>query len=256
MLIGDTAFITGAGQGIGKAVAKRLVADGAKHVVCAGKGRADLESTAAELRDLGAETLVCEMDLADVDAVKASAQSALDRFGVIAIVVNCAGVTYRGGIFDTTQDVFDQIFNINVRGNFFIMQALLPAMAAVKNGVIINISSMLAHGGASHLLPYSASKAALNLITRSVAHSMRHDRVRLNAVNLGWTLTPAEHVTQTKVHGFPDDWADVEGGKQPFGRLLVPEDAANLCAFLASTEASMMTGAVIDLEQWVSGVLG
>ena len=256
MLVGDTLFVTGGGQGIGEAIARRLVNEGARRVTLAGRTQASLDRVARDLRGMGAEVATALLDLQDVDNIRECVSAAQKAFGPISILANCAGVTDRGGIFDTTPEVFDRLFHTNVRGNFFLMQAALPAMVEQRRGVVVNISSMLAHGGLSHLLPYSATKAALNLITRNVAHSLRASRVRVHAINLGWTVTPAEHITQTQVHGFPDDWAEREGDKQPFGRLLTPQDAAGLCAFLASADAAMMTGTVIDLEQWVSGVLG
>jgi NAD(P)-dependent dehydrogenase (short-subunit alcohol dehydrogenase family) len=106
-----------------------------------------------------------------------------------------------------------------------------------------------------HLVAYSASKGALNVMTRNVANGMRHNGVRVHAINLGWTVTPAERRIQGEVHGLPPDWPEAEGAKQPFGRLLVPEDCAALCAFLASKSAEMMTGNIVDLEQWVVGTL-
>lgn len=254
-LIGSTALVTGAGQGVGEAIVRQLVTAGVKKIAIAARTVSQLESVASSLRDLGAEVSVVSLDLQDLESVKAAAALAERELGRIDILVNSAGTTDRGDLFTTTPEVFDRIFNTNVRGNFFLMQAVAKGMASRKSGVIINISSMLAHGGLPHLLPYSASKAALNLITRNAANALRFDRVRIHAINLGWTVTPAEHKTQTQVHDMPEDWADREGEKQPFGRLLVADDPAALCVFLASKDAEMMTGTAIDLEQWVSGVL-
>lgn len=256
LLVGKRALVTGAGQGVGEAVAHRLVEAGVEQLVIAARDTDQLGTVAETLRQKNAEVLVCKLDLQDVGTIQQTAAQIEASFGGVDISVGCAGITDRGDLFSTTPDIFDRIMNTNFRGNFFLMQSVAKMMVSQKSGVIINISSMLAHGGMPHLLPYSASKAALNLTTRNVAHALRHDRVRVHAINLGWTATPAEHVTQTQVHDMPEDWVEVEGSKQPFGRLLVPDDPAGLCVFLASEEARMMTGNIIDMEQWVSGVLG
>lgn len=254
-LIGRTAFVTGGGQGVGAAVARRLVAGGATQVTLVARNRDALDETAAALRGQGAEVLAVSADLTDVEACRGAVREAEAAFGPVEIMCNCAGATDRGTIFDTSPETFDRLFDTNVRGNFFLIQAALPGMVARRSGVIVNISSMLAYGGVPHLAAYSATKGALNTLTRNVANTVRHDGVRVHAINLGWTVTPAEHVTQTQVHGLPEDWAEVEGAKQPFGRLLTAEDCAGVCAFLASEAASMMTGNIVDLEQWVVGTL-
>jgi len=255
-LIGKRALVTGAGQGVGEAVAHRLVQAGVEKLAIAARDTAQLEGVAEKLRQEGVDVLVCKMDLQDVETIQQTAAQIEASFEGIDISVGCAGITDRGDLFSTTPEIFDRIMNTNFRGNFFVMQSIAKMMVRQKSGVIINISSMLAHGGMPHLLPYSASKAALNLATRNIAHALRHDRVRAHAINLGWTATPAEHNTQTQMHDMPEDWVEVEGAKQPFGRLLFSNDPAGLCAFLASEDASMMTGNIIDMEQWVSGVLG
>ena len=121
--------------------------------------------------------------------------------------------------------------------------------------MIVNICSMLAYGGPPFLLAYSASKAALATLTKGAANTLKRDRVRVFGVNLGWTATPSEHHVQTERHGLPADWAERIGAKQPFGRLLIPDDVADLVAFLISPGARMMTGAIIDLDQFVAGTV-
>jgi NAD(P)-dependent dehydrogenase (short-subunit alcohol dehydrogenase family) len=254
-LIGSTGFVTGGGQGVGEAIARRLVAAGLRQITIAARRINALERMADELRAAGAEVLTQQLDLESIASIKEAANAAQERFGPVDILINSAGATDRGDLFTTTPQSFDRLFNTNVRGNFFLMQELGKAMTERRSGVVINISSMLAHGGLPHLLPYSASKAALNLITKNVANSLRYNRVRVHAINLGWTVTPAENKTQIEVHGMPEDWAEKEGARQPFGRLLNADDPAALAVFLASRDAEMMTGTIIDMEQWVSGVI-
>jgi NAD(P)-dependent dehydrogenase (short-subunit alcohol dehydrogenase family) len=254
-LIGSSAFVTGAGQGVGEGVAHALVDAGVINITLAARNRSSLERVGEALEAKGARVLVQLLDLQDISSIERAVAETRNAFGRIDIAVNSGGVTDRGDLLDTTPETFDHIFNTNVRGNFFTMQNEARAMKETGGGVIVNISSMMAHGGLTHLLPYSASKAALNLITKNAAQALRFDKVRLHAINLGWTLTPAEHDTQVNQHSMPEDWAEREGEKQPFGRLLLPQDPAALCVFLASRGAEMMTGTVTDLEQWVSGVV-
>lgn len=254
-LCGEVAFVTGGAQGVGQATAIRMAKSGMKRIAIMGRRKAALEETAHEISKLGSTPFIADGDLTDAASIRASVSAAAEALGPIDVLCNCAGATDRGTILDTTEEVFDRIFDTNVRGNFFMMQSVLPYMIAQKAGVIINVSSMLAYGGVPHLAAYSASKGALNTLTRNVANTVRHDGVRVHAINLGWTVTPAEHQVQTQLHGMPEDWAEVEGRKQPFGRLLNANDPAGLCVWLASQDAAMMTGTVIDLEQWIVGTL-
>ncbi|GJH14538.1 SDR family oxidoreductase [Caballeronia novacaledonica] len=251
-----TIFVTGASQGVGEAVARHFSVAGDSNIVLVARDSVRLNRVARELQDKGCETLAVQADLSNVEDCRRAVKEAETKFGSIDVICNCAGLTLRGDIFNTTVDTFDSLFAVNVRASFFVIQTALPGMIAAKRGgVVINISSMLSYGGPSFLLPYAATKAALNVITKNVANTVKFERIRVHAINLGWTDTPAEHETQTKVHGLPEDWATSEGKKQPFGRLLKADDPAKLCVFLASDNAAMMTGCVIDQEQWVAGTL-
>jgi len=252
-LIGDNIFVTGAAQGVGRAVALALAARGARKVTLVDRNQRSLESTAEELWRAGCAVHGVCADLTNVAECKRAVSEAQNAFGTIDIICNCAGSTERGTILDTSPEVFDSIFATNVRSTFFILQSALPAMIAQKSGVVINMSSMLAYGGVPYLTAYSASKAALNTLTRNVANAVKNDHIRVHAINLGWTVTPSEDFVQRTFHRLPENWAETEGAKQPFGRLLTPEDPALLCAFLASEDAAMMTGTVIDLEQYING---
>ncbi|MGL4490695.1 MAG: SDR family oxidoreductase [Rhizobiaceae bacterium] len=247
------ALITGAAQGIGEGVARRLLQDGIKKLVLADLDREKLEETASSLRKAGADVVSFAGDLSFVDNCAKATESAIKAFGQIDILVNCAGSTARGGILDTSEKTFDHLFTVNVKAPFFMTQHVAKEMLKRKSGSIVNIASMLAHGGPPFLATYSTTKAAIVTMTKSAANTLKRDGIRVNAINLGWTVTPAEHRTQTQVHGYPEDWAEKVGKEQPFGRLLTPEDPAALISFLCSPDASMMTGAIIDLEQFVIG---
>lgn len=248
-----TAVITGAAHGVGQAVALRLQRESFGRFLLIDRAAGPLSRTAAQLRDAGAEAETLVADLSTLDWLDASLPGALARLGTVDALVNAAGSTARGALDDTTPETFDMLFNVNLRAPFFLMQTVAPLMPS--GTTIVNISSMLAHGGPPFLLPYAASKAALVAMTRGVANTLKHRRIRAFAVNLGWTWTPGEQDVQTRVHGLAADWAETVGARQPFGRLLMPDDPAGLIAFLVSADATMMTGAVIDLDQFVTGTV-
>jgi NAD(P)-dependent dehydrogenase (short-subunit alcohol dehydrogenase family) len=114
---------------------------------------------------------------------------------------------------------------------------------------------MVAYGGPPYLLAYSASKGALMSITRGLANALKRERIRINTLNIGWTNTPREHLVQTEVHGRPENWLEIVSKKQPFGRLIEPEEVARALAFLCSEESGLMTGAVVDFDQTIIGTM-
>ncbi|EAR51121.1 short chain dehydrogenase [Oceanicola granulosus HTCC2516] len=247
-----TALITGAAQGVGAACAERLARDGVSRMLLVDRDAATLSQTAEALRGEGVEATELVLDLQDGAGLLRELPPVLTRLGQLHIVVNAAGTTARGGVADTDPELFDFIFQINVRAPMLVMQAALPMLTGT-GGTIVNITSMLAYGGPPFLATYAASKAALVALTRNTANAVKRDGVRVHAINLGWTWTPGEQRTQTEIHGLPENWRDTLGPSQPFGRLLMPEDPAELTAFLVSPGARMMTGAVIDLDQYVAG---
>ncbi len=249
-----TALVTGAAQGVGAAIAVRLVAEGVKRIVLVDRNADGLNKVSERLANHGAQATPIVADLIDIERACAAIEPALDGLGGLDILVNAAGLTDRGGLEDTDVATFDRLIGVNTRAPFFIMQTAAPRLKQ-RQGVIINVCSMLAYGGPPFLLAYSASKAALATITKGVANTLKRDRVRTFGVNLGWTATPSEHRVQTERHGLPANWAETIGAKQPFGRLLIPDDVADLVAFLISPGAHMMTGAIIDLDQFVAGTV-
>ncbi|MEM7491584.1 MAG: oxidoreductase [Pseudomonadota bacterium] len=248
-----TAIITGAAQGVGAACAERLLADGVTRLLLVDRDADALTETATRLTEAGADARALTLDLRDADALLRDLGAAIAELDGVDVLVNAAGTTARGGLTDTTPELFDFVFQVNVRAPLLTMQVTVPAMT--NGGTIVNVTSMLAHGGPPFLATYAASKAALVALTRNTANALKRDRIRVHAINLGWTWTPGEQRTQTETHGLAEDWRETVGATQPFGRLLMPEDPAELTAFLASDAARMMTGAVIDLDQFVAGTV-
>lgn len=252
-LAGGVFVVTGSTQGIGEAIARRLVERGAAGLLVTGRDRARGEAVAADLRALGAEAVFHAADLAEVDACRSIITAADTAFGRLDGLVNAAGVTDRGNIDDTTPALWDRIFAINTRAPFFLIQEAVRIMRRQGTpGRIVNIVTMSSHGGQPKLVPYSASKAALAALTRNLAHGLRRDRIRVNAINIGWADTPNEDAVQ-RAEGQPADWLARAEASQPFGRLIKPDDVAKLTLYLLSADSGVMTGAVIDHDQNVMG---
>jgi NAD(P)-dependent dehydrogenase (short-subunit alcohol dehydrogenase family) len=256
-LDGKVAVVTGGTQGLGEAIAMFFARSGAAGIVICGRNAAHGEQVRKTLADLGADALFVQADLADVDAARAVVKAADQRFGRVDVLVNAAGLTDRGTILDTTQERYDELFNVNVRAPFFLIQEAARIMVREKiAGSIINIQSMSAHGGQSFLSAYSTSKGALATLTRNVAHSLVRHRIRVNGLNIGWMHTPGEERVMREYHGAQDGWLDEAVKTRPFGRLIDPQEVARACLYLASGESGLMTGANIDFDQTIVGVGG
>jgi NAD(P)-dependent dehydrogenase (short-subunit alcohol dehydrogenase family) len=251
---GKVALVTGATQGVGRAVAESLARAGAAGLLLTGRDAGRGRAAVAELSAARVPCGFVAADLADPAAPGRLVAACLERFGRIDALVNAAGLTDRASILDAKPDDWATLFAVNARAPFFLMQAAIGAMRERgQGGAIVNILSINVHCGAPDLAVYAASKAALAVLTRNAANAHRFDRIRVNGINMGWALTPGEMVMQAETLGHGPGWVDSAGASQPFGRLLAPEEVANLAVFLLSDAAGPMTGALIDQEQWVVG---
>ena len=253
MADGRYALVTGGAQGLGFAAAKRFLEEGFGGVMLLDRNGAKLAEAAESLRALGPVQLL-EGDLLDLSLAPRAVSATVSAFGRLDVLVNAAGNTERCGLDDTTPESFERLFGVNARAPFFLMQEAVKAMRPNRSGTIVNMSSMLSHGGPPNLTTYSASKAALNIMTRSAAHKVARDGIRIFAINLGWVHSEGEQALQTGFHGMPENWAEEIGRRMPAGRMIVPDDVAGLVAYLVSPSARMMTGAIIDYEQVPVGV--
>ena len=251
---GQYAVVTGGTQGMGEAVARLLARRGAAGLVICGRNKAKGEKIAGELTKGGCKTLYVEADLAKVEDCRNIIATADEAFGKLHVLANCAGYTDRGTILDTSPELFDQMFAVNVRAPFFLMQDAIKIMRRERiEGAIVNLITMSSYGGQPFITAYCASKGALVTLTRNVAFAVMRERIRVNGLNVGWSDTPGEDRVMKLYHGAKDGWLAEAERKQPFGRLIKPAEVARTIAFLASAEAGLMTGAIVDYDQSVRG---
>jgi NAD(P)-dependent dehydrogenase (short-subunit alcohol dehydrogenase family) len=247
------ALITGGAQGIGAATARQFLLDGFSGVVILDRNAERLSQEAAVLKQFGRVEILAADLRSDTTPAQAVAFS-LEKFGRLDVLVNAAGNTTRGGIADATLEIYHSLFDVNVKAALFMMQEAAKHMVAEKQGVIINVASMIAHGGPPNLAIYSASKAALVALTKHAANTFKRQGVRAFAVNLGWVDSEGERAMQTQFHNLPENWHEKIGARMPAGRMIVPHDVAGLMSYLVSPSAAMMNGAVIDYEQMPVGM--
>ncbi len=253
-LRGRIAIVTGSTQGVGEAIAHRIVAWGGAGLVITGRNRERGDGVVRAIKAQGARAVFVAADAADPGAADAIAGACREAFGRVDLLVNAAANTERGGVLDAGAGFIDAMFATNVRTPLLLIQAAARMMReAGQGGAIVNILSMNAHCGTPELAVYSATKGAMATLTRNAANTLARDRIRVNGINLGWADTPAEHVVQEKTSPYGKDWLEQANRSRPFGRLIQVDEIADLAAFLLSANAGVMTGALIDYEQWVAG---
>jgi NAD(P)-dependent dehydrogenase (short-subunit alcohol dehydrogenase family) len=254
-LDGKIAIVTGGTQGLGAAVARLFAERGAAGIVICGrneeKGRAAAEKIAAAG---DAKVIFVKAELAKVEDATNVVRRCDEAFGRVDILVNAAALTDRGTILDTSPDLFDAMFAVNVRAPFFLIQEAVKIMRRDKiEGAIVNIGSMSAKAGQPFIAAYCASKGALETLTKNTAYALLRNRIRVNGLNIGWMASEGEDRIQRKFHQASDNWLETAAANQPFGRLVDPAEVARACAYLASAESGLMTGSVICFDQSVWG---
>jgi NAD(P)-dependent dehydrogenase (short-subunit alcohol dehydrogenase family) len=242
----DVILITGSTQGIGEFMARRFIAEGAKVIL---HGR-DVKRATALREELGMDrTAFCQGDLADPAYPDQLAAEALAAFGQINALVNNAALTNRAKIAETDAALFDRIIAVNTRAPLLLTRALLPELKRTQ-GAVLNIGSVLAHCGQANLLAYSVSKGGLMTMTRNLADALGTQKVRVNQLNVGWTLTENEY--QVKLgDGLGEGWPErLPSYVVPMGRLLAPEDIAAAAVYWVGKESFPVTGTIAELEQY------
>jgi NAD(P)-dependent dehydrogenase (short-subunit alcohol dehydrogenase family) len=251
---GKVAVITGGTQGLGEATARLLAARGVAGLVLVGRNARRGKEIAAEFNDAGTKARYVQANLGKIEDVRKVMAEADKAFGRVDLLVNVAALTERGTNLSTTPELFDQMFAVNVRAPFFLMQDAAKIMRREKiEGAIVNILSMSGHGGQPFLAAYAPSKGALAILTKNTAFALMPDHIRVNGLNIGWMDTPGEHVIQMRHHTTDPHWLESAEKRQPFGRLIKPPEVARAVAYLGSDESGLMTGSIIDFDQQVLG---
>jgi NAD(P)-dependent dehydrogenase (short-subunit alcohol dehydrogenase family) len=256
LLTGRVLLVSGGTQGLGAAIARTAAREGAA-LVLAGRNAERGEKLAAELQNTGADAVFVRTDIGDLRQAQAAVAATIERHGRIDCLVNAAGFTARGTMLDTTPELFDQHIAVNLRAPFFLMQAAIADMKERgESGTIVNVLSIDSHGGQAFLAPYVAAKAGLAGLTKNAAHAHRWDRIRINGLNMGWSATDGENMTQQQTHGAGPDWQEQAAAGLPMGKLGQVDEIADFVVFLLSDRSGVVTGSVIDWDQNVIGGLG
>jgi NAD(P)-dependent dehydrogenase (short-subunit alcohol dehydrogenase family)/predicted O-methyltransferase YrrM/predicted dehydrogenase len=247
-LTGGHYMVTGGTQGLGLEIARQLKACGASRLALLSRSKGKGDAAAAELTGGGCTAVFVEADMSDPKSLETSAQVAITALqGRVDGLVNAAGTTERGSLMDTTVEMFNKQFDINTRAPFLLTQAVARHNIAKKARMsIVNISSIAAKGGAPFIMAYSASKAALNVLTANNAAELAPYGIRVNAINMGWTCTDNENALMIKKGG--EDWLPKADAGLPMKRLMRPVDVACTALFLLSPASNMTTGNCYDLH--------
>ena len=240
MLKGKTAIVTGGTRGIGFAIVKKYLENGA-NVVLAGSRQESVEKALKQLSAYEGRIMGIWPDLCDPEAVARDFAAVKERFGRVDILANNAGVSSRTSLYEYTLEEFSKIMDINVKAVFVCSQAAARIMKEQGDGVIINTSSMVGEYGQPSGCGYPASKFAVNGLTKSLARELAKDQIRVNAVAPGVTRTDM-------VAALPQEMVDRISAGIPLGRMGEPLDIANAYLYLASDLASYVTGITLRVD--------
>ena len=227
----QTAIVTGAGSGIGQAIALRLAADGYNVVV----NDYRVDAATATAAQIGARAVAIGGDVSVEAEVAAIVGLAKAKFGPVTHLINCAGHVHQGRFTDLTVADFDRMIAVHLRGTFLCTHAVLADMLARGSGVIVNIASQLGQIGGVELVHYSAAKAGIIGMTKALAREVSDQGVRVNAVAPGPINTPL-------VRSLSQDWQRAKAAELPLGRFGEPEEVANTVAFLCGPQSSLFVG--------------
>jgi len=239
-LAGRVALVTGAAQGIGKAVALLLARNGAD-IVISDINLEKAEETANEISSIGRKALAVKVDVADWNDVERMVGVILEKFAKIDILVNNAGITRDKLILRMTEEDWDAVLNVNLKGTFHCTKAVVRYMAKQRSGKIVNIASVVGEMGNAGQANYSASKAGVIGLTKTIAREFAQRGININAIAPGYIETPMTEV-------LPEKAKEELKRLIPMERLGKPEDVAEAVLFLVSEESNYITGQVLNVN--------
>ncbi len=238
--------VTGAGSGIGQAIAERLAEEGGK-VVCVDINTEAASATAQRIQQAGSTAFAFTADVADPEQVEAFVQACVDQYGRIDVLVNNAGVNLPGVFHEVSNAEIDRTLNVNLKGSIYGSRAAIPSMLQQGGGSIVNISSVNGLVSEPFLSVYSASKGGIVMLTRGIALDYAKQGIRCNCICPGWVDTPINYAHAELLGGLDQVYASMDLF-QPIGRPGQPREISHLALFLASDEASFMTGSIITAD--------
>lgn len=237
-----TALVTGAAQGFGYGIVKRYVEEGARVAIL----DLNADKAAEAAAEIGGDTISFGADVTEGAALSDVVAKIIEAFGQLDIVVNNAGTTHRNKpMLDVTEEEYDRVFNVNVKSIYLMSHAVIPHMRSIGGGNIINIGSTAGLRPRPGLVWYNASKGAVNLLTKAMAVELAPEQIRVNAI------APVAGETPLLAQFMGEDTPEKRAAFRatiPLGRLSTPLDIANAALYLASDEASMVTGSVLEVD--------
>ena len=248
-LEGRVALVTGAGLGIGQGIARELASEGARVAVHYAGSAKGADETVAHIHATGGEAFAVQGDLREVAACERVVDAVADLFGGIDILVNNAGVTRAQSIEETTEALYDEMFDLNIKAYFFCARRALPLLRASGHGTIINISSVHGGGGFANHAAYAATKGAIVAFTRTLAIELAPQGVRVNAVAPGVIEVPRYFDMPGYDRGMGDAMV-------PIGRVGLPEDIGPTVAFLSGDGAGFVTGQTLYVDGGTNAQMG
>jgi NAD(P)-dependent dehydrogenase (short-subunit alcohol dehydrogenase family) len=243
---GKACVVTGAGSGIGQAIAIRLAEEGGT-VICVDINPASVAQTVQSIQVMGGSAEAFPADVSNPEQTKAFIHRCVELYGTIDILVNNAGVNLPGIFHEVSDAVIDKTLNVNVKGAMYGSRAAIPHMLRQGSGSIVNISSVNGLVSEPFLTIYSASKGAVVMLTKGIALDYAKQGIRCNCICPGWVDTPINYAHAEMLGGLEKVYASIDQF-QPIGRPGEPREIAHLALFLASDEASFLTGAIITAD--------
>ncbi|WP_251860606.1 3-oxoacyl-[acyl-carrier-protein] reductase [Clostridium sp. Marseille-Q2269] len=240
-LQGKTAIVTGASRGIGRAIAKKLASMGANLVLNYRKSADEIDTLIEEIKEYEVQTLVVQGDVSSFEDCKKIADEAKEKFGSIDVLINNAGITKDALILRMTEEDFDKVISVNLKGVYNCSKHIAPIMLKQRSGKIINISSVVGVAGNAGQCNYAAAKAGVIGITKTLAKELGSRGITVNAVAPGYIKTDMTDALSEKVKKSIEDVL-------PLKTLGTPEDVAEAVGFLASDKASYITGQVLHVD--------
>jgi glucose 1-dehydrogenase len=243
-LTGKVAAVTGGDQGIGRAIAERLAQEGADVAICYRKNKKGADEVVERITALKRRGAAFQADVGEVPAGQRFIEEAILTLGKVDVLINNAGLEKRADFWDVTEDDFDAVLNVNLKGMFFVTQAVVRHLRQTgRPGKIINISSVHEELPFPHFASYCASKGGIKMLTRNLAIELAPSKITINSIAPGAVETPIN----TKLLNDPVKLKELLGNI-PLGRLGKPEDVAGMASFLASEEADYVTGSTFFVD--------